>query len=64
MAEAITLAPPNLLQGRRSRPGCTGNGRTSFQCETFQDFSTGHMLLQAGNMHACHLQANISAGDV
>ena len=25
--------------------------------ETFQDFSSGHMLVQAGNMRACRLQA-------
>ena len=25
--------------------------------ETFQDFLSGHMLVQAENMRACHLQA-------
>ena len=25
--------------------------------ETFQDFSSGHMLVQAGNIRACRLQA-------
>ena len=25
--------------------------------EAFQDFSSGHMLVQAGNMHVCRLQA-------
>ena len=25
--------------------------------ETFQDFLSGHMLVQAGNMRACRLQA-------
>ena len=32
--------------------------------ESFQDFSSGYMLMQAGNMCACRLQAkSVSAGD-
>ena len=46
-----------LYIGRAGGAGLVAQAMAGPIFETFQDFSSGHMLVQAGNMRACHLQA-------
>ena len=59
---AYLIRPGSDFRGDRIRCDTGGAGPVAQAMagpifETFQDLSSGHMLVQAGNMRACRLQA-------